>query len=293
MVMDGDQPGVETVFTLRLKGDTGGKDVLEADFSTSACFDEAAGQLEKIANGTVVIHLGESTGEELPPPEPTRQSLAPIDVERVYSSLANIGLNYQGPFRAMVHARRMRNHCKASATWQEHEIAAEYMVHRAFLDVSVQAMFVALTSPATNDALWTTYLPSTIERITIDPTACHDYSSPSVTADIEAFITESSSSSFAGDLHVLDPTGTRTSIQVEGLRMKAIAEPSPANDRLLFSKTAWDTDIFHGASAAAPQHDAATELELLHAIERVALFHLRNLLDSVSPAEIPTFPRHH
>ncbi|KAL1639402.1 Type I Iterative PKS [Diplodia intermedia] len=298
IALDGDQPGVETVFALRLvneelRGDGGRKEVLEADFTTSACFDEAAGQLEKIACGTVVVHLGESTGEELPPPEPTRQCLAPVDIERVYSSLANIGLNYHGQFRSMVRAERMRDHCKASATWQDHEMAAEYMVHPALLDVSFQAMFVALTSPATTGALWTTYLPSSIERITVDPSARHDYSAPAVTADIEAFVTEWSSSSFAGDLTVLDASGTRSSIQVEGLRMKAIAEATPANDRLLFAKTAWDVDIAHGVCVPASNQDTAAELELLSAIERTAAFYLRSLLAAVPASEIPTFSPPH
>ncbi|KAL1617025.1 Type I Iterative PKS [Diplodia seriata] len=298
IVLDGDQPGVETVFGLRLvneelRGDGGRKDVLEADFTTSACFDEAAGQLEKIACGTVVVHLGESTGEELPPPEPARQCLAPVDIERVYSSLAKIGLNYHGQFRSIVRAERMRDHCKASATWKDHEMAAEYMVHPALLDVSFQAMFVALTSPATTGALWTTYLPSSIERITVDPSVCHDYSSPTVTADIEAFVTEWSSSSFAGDVTVLDASGMRSSIQVEGLRMKAIAEATPANDRLLFAKTAWDVDIAHSVCIPASTQDTAAELALLSAIERTAAFYLRSLLAAVPASEIRTFSPPH
>ncbi|OJD40314.1 polyketide synthase [Diplodia corticola] len=301
MVVGQDQPGVETVFALRVVnedlpwGESSRQDILKAEFSTSACFDQAAGQLEKVACGTVIIHFGESTGEELPPPEPVSQGLNPVDIDRVYHSLADIGLNYHGPFRSMVRAERRRNHCRASATWQDHDMPPEYMIHPAFLDVSFQAMFVALTSPATNAALWTTYLPSSIERITVDPTTCHDYSSPAVTADIEAFITDSSSSSFAGDVHVLDPTRARSSIQVQGLRLKAIAEASPANDRLLFAKTAWDVDIFHKASVAVEQkpNAHAEDLELLYTIERVALFYLQDLVNSFSQDDTNTISWYH
>ncbi|KKY13503.1 putative polyketide synthase [Diplodia seriata] len=193
----------------------------------------------------------------------------------------------------MVRAERIRDHCKASATWQDHEMAAEYMVYPALLDVSFQAMFVALTSPATTGALWTRYLPSSIERITVDPSVCHDYNSPTVTADIEAFVTEWSSSSFAGDVTILDATGTRSSIQVEGLRMKAIAEATAANDRLLFAKTTWDVDITHSVCVPASTQDTAAELALLSAIERTAAFYLRSLLAAVPASEIRTFSPPH
>lgn len=299
LIVDGDQPGVEIVFSLRLLNDDQQagritKDVLQAEFTSYACSDETSGQLEKVACGSIVLHLGESTGEELPRIEPTAQSLTPVDIGRVYSALGNIGLNYHGPFRNLARAKRTRGHCQASAVWQNHEMAAdEYIVHPVLLDNAFQAMYIALTSPATNGILWTTYLPSSIERLTVDPAAVHNYSSPHLKADMEAFVTESTSSFFVGDVNVFDPTETRYSVQVEGLLFKAIAEASPANDRLLFAKTIWDVDIICGASVTAENQNPEGELEQLHAIERVALFYLQDFVSSVSKDEVRELSWYH
>ncbi|GME34422.1 Beta-ketoacyl synthase [Neofusicoccum parvum] len=298
LVMDEDSPGVETVFTVKLlnkefRANDTGKNVLEAEFSGYTCADESAGVLEKTACGRIVVHLGERTGDELPPVAPARPHLAPVDLERFYSSIANLGLNYQGLFQGLTHAERTLGYSRAAATWQNHDMAAEYMVHPAFLDVVFQAIFVALTSPATNGALWTPYLPIALHRIIVDPTQVHDYSLPQVRAEMDAFITQSSSSSVVGDVHLLDPTGTHTSIQVEGLFLKSISEATPANDRLLFSQTVWDADIANGAADAVEGEEDEDERELIHAIERLALFHFQDLAKTIPAEEVKTFTWYH
>lgn len=297
LVVEEDHSGVEIVFTLRrlndeFRAECSDKNILEAKFSSYACSDEEAGQLEKVACGTVVLHLGDSTGQELPRIAPTRRNLTPVDTNRVYSRLTDIGLNYQGMFRTMQSAERTMGYCKASALWQDYT-ATDYLIHPAILDAALQAMFVALASPASNGSLWTTFLPSSMERITVDPVALLDCSSPTLETCMEAFITESSSASFTGDVHLLNSTGTRASVQVEGLLFKAIAEASPANDRSLFAKTVWDVDIARGASVALEEHKLHEELELVHALERVALFYLKDLVNSVSKDEIEHISWYH
>ncbi|KAH7043971.1 hybrid PKS-NRPS, partial [Macrophomina phaseolina] len=298
LVMDEDSAGVETVFTVKLlnkefRTNDGAKGLLEAEFSGYTCADEATGVLEKTACGRILVHLGEHDGNELPPVAPARPHLAPVDLERFYSSIANLGLNYQGLFQGLTHAERTLGYSRAEATWKDHEMAAEYMVHPAFLDVVFQAIFVALTSPATTGALWTPYLPIALHRIVVDPTQVHDYSLSEVKAEMNAFITQASSSSVTGDVHLLNPAGTHTSIQVEGLFLKSISEATAANDRLLFSQTVWDADIASGAADADEGEEDAEERELIHAIERLALFHFQELVKTVPAEEVKTFTWYH
>ncbi|KAF4539201.1 Beta-ketoacyl synthase [Lasiodiplodia theobromae] len=296
LVMDEGSSGVETVFTVKLLNTefgTGAKDVLEAEFSGYTCADEAAGVLEKTACGRILVHLGERDGNELPPVTPARPHLAPVDLERFYSSIAKLGLNYQGLFQGLTHAERTLGYSRAAATWKEHGMGADYIVHPAFLDVVFQAIFVALTSPATTGALWTPYLPIALHRIVVDPSQVHDYSIPEVKAEMDAFITQASSSSVTGDVQLLNPAGTHTSILVEGLFLKSISEPTPATDRLLFSQTVWDADIASGPVDVDEGEEDSEEREMIHAIERLALFHFRNLVDTIPAEEVKTFTWYH
>ncbi|KAI5364416.1 putative secondary metabolism biosynthetic enzyme [Alternaria postmessia] len=298
LVLEEDQSSLETVFSVkRLNADFGihdeNMDLLEAEFSCYVCADETVGTLEKTVSGRIIIHLGSGVDVKLPPAAHFCTDLSPVDLDRFYSTVEELGLSYQGLFKGLDHAERMLNHSHALAVWENHSMGAGSMVHPALLDVMFQAIFVASISPAAPSTLWTPYLPVSIDRIIVDPDHIPVYSHPEVRAHIQAYVTKSSASSIVGDIHLLDSNGIHNGIQVEGLSLKSVAEPTEENDRSIFSQTVWDTDIASGTDFLRDRKEDAQESKLIHAIERVALFHFRSLVEAITVEKAKTLAWHH
>ncbi|OWY54922.1 polyketide synthase [Alternaria alternata] len=298
LVLEEDQSSLETVFSVkRLNADFGihdeNMDLLEAEFSCYVCADETVGTLEKTVSGRIIIHLGSGVDVKLPPAAHVCTDLSPVDLDRFYSTVEELGLSYQGLFKGLDHAERMLNHSHALAVWENHSMGAGSMVHPALLDVMFQAIFVASISPAAPSTLWTPYLPVSIDRIIVDPDHIPVYSHPEVRAHIQAYVTKSSASSIVGDIHLLDSNGIHNGIQVEGLSLKSVAEPTEENDRSIFSQTVWDTDIASGTDFLRDRKEDAQESKLIHAIERVALFHFRSLVEAITVEKAKTLAWHH
>jgi amino acid adenylation domain-containing protein len=295
LVLEEDHTGVETVFNVKLdnrKGLQKGVAVLHAEFACYICPDEGMGSFELGCSGQLYVHLGQSCGGELPLKPRSPSQLAAVDIDRFYSSLSNIGLNYEGLFHTMKSASRTSGYATVSALWPEDDLSREYILHPALLDVGFQASVAAFASPAT-DALWTTYLPTKIRRLIVDTGVSYRESTGDVKLGIDAFITKSSSTVIEADVHLSGPDGQYTGVQVEGLSLKSITEPRPSDDRLVFAETVWDMDV----SSCLAEHDAGSHKEeestIVDAIERTALYYLRNLLTKIAPGEIPTLTWYH
>ena len=289
LVVGESQAGVETVFTLRIiKSDS---DIVEAEFACHACSDEASGSLEKRSVGRLIIHLGQPAKNELPPRILGRSTGAPMDMDRFFSSLVDIGLNYQGLFKGLKSATRKMGHATASALWSKAEMDQQHMLHPAFLDSAFHAVFAAFSSPASG-ALWTPYLPVKIRRLVMDPNITYESQSEAIVFDVEAFVIESSSTFIKGDIDLYNPRGN-TGVQIEGLFMKSFSEPGVSNDRLLFAETCWTLDTLGGFASVLEEKQNVEEHALVDAIERTALHYFQHALDAFKPDEIPHIQWYH
>ena len=295
LVVGESQAGVEIVFTVRIIDSevcTGDGAMIEADFACHACSDEANGSLEKRCTGRLIIYLGQASKNELPPRDFNHRSKgAALDMERFFSSLADIGLNYQGLFKGLKSANRKMGYATGSAFWSKAEIGQQHILHPAFLDSAFQVIFAAFSSPASG-ALWTPYLPVKIRRLVMNPMVEYHSQNEEIGFDVEAFLTKSSSTSIGGDVHLYNPKGS-TGIQVEGLIMKSFSEPQASNDRLLFAETRWHVDTLSGFVSALEEQQNVEELELVDAIERTALHYFQEALGAFKPDEIPQLEWYH
>jgi aspyridone synthetase (hybrid polyketide synthase/nonribosomal peptide synthetase) len=280
--------GVETVFTVKIlnrqalaKSDA----VLEAEFACYMCADERIGCLEKGCGGRLFIHFGQPSFEELPPKPTSRANFAPVDMERFYEVLSGIGLDYSGVFRTLTSASRLQGRSKASASWPGADLGPEYTIHPAILDIGFQAGFAAFASPAT-DVLCTAYLPTSIDRVIVNPNITYRNSSGAVEVAIDAFVTKSSSTSIEVDVHLADPNGNYTGLQVEGLNLKSIAEPKARDDRLLFAENHWNGDVSYGVESVIVEEEGPQEIELIHCMQRTALYYLQSFLREIRPEEV-------
>lgn len=287
--------GVETVFTVKiLNREALTKDgaVLEAEFACYMCADERIGSLERGCDGRFVIHFGQPSFEELPPKPTSRANFAPVDLERFYDALSAIGLDYSGVFRTLTSATRVLGRSRASASWSASDLSPDYTLHPAMLDVGFQAGFAAFASPAT-DVLCTAYLPTSIHRVIVNPNmTCRD-SSGEIKVAIDAFVTKSSSTLIEIDINLSDPNGDYTGVQVEGLNLKSIAEPKASDDRLMFAENRWGLDVSYGVESVVAEEEGPREIELIHAMQRTALYYFQSFLREIRPEEVEELAWHH
>ena len=294
LVVGESQAGVETVFSVKII-DTemcmDGGSLIQTEFACHACSDEANGSLEKRCAGRLSVHLGQPSEDELPPRRLERSNGTPIDMHRFFSSLVDVGLNYQGLFKGLKSANRKMGHATGSALWSEAEIGQQHILHPAFLDSAFHAVFAAFSSPASG-ALWTPYLPVKIRRLVMNPNVQYHKQSQEVGFDVDAFITKSSSTTIEGDVHLYSPQGS-TGIQIEGLILKSFSEPQASNDRLLFAETRWNVDTLSGFTRTLEEQQNVEEFDLVDAIERTALHYFQEALGSFKSDEIPQLEWYH
>lgn len=139
--------------------------VVVAEFTCYGCSDGQT--LEMCCDGHLLIHRGQSETSHFPPSTICEDELPPLNVDRSFSAMAELGITYDGVC-AFSSINRVRGSSKASATWAEDTIGENYILHPAILDVSFQAGFATFITTA-EKAMGSTYLPANIRRAFIDP----------------------------------------------------------------------------------------------------------------------------
>ncbi|PYI09963.1 hybrid PKS-NRPS [Aspergillus sclerotiicarbonarius CBS 121057] len=293
IVLPDNGAGVETVFNVKINNQKPGDTSIQAEFSCSFSTADGMNTLTKACTGTLVIHLGDSTGPELPPRAQPRSQLVSVDMDRFYTVFEKVGLNYQGLFRGMLQGQRSLGVASTTASWLESDMSKEYLVHPAFLDVTFQSLYVAFASPASGE-IWAPYLPVRIHRLTVDPNIIrHTFSPGEIMMHAEAFITHSSSALMEGDICLYPSTeDDRMGLQVEGIAMQAVTDREASDDRCIFATTSWGRDIGYSIPELSPPIDV-DDTKVLEALERTALYYYKDCLRMVRPDDISSFKWYH
>ncbi|UKZ78777.1 putative Hybrid PKS-NRPS biosynthetic cluster [Trichoderma virens FT-333] len=288
--------GVETLFTTHVVKAT--KDYIQAKFIYYVCPDETLGSMLQTCNGDISVyfetHPGSLSEEVLPPRDATPTNLTSIDTERVYSLFKDIGLNYSGLFRGISTIDRQLDYASTTSTWAE-GLNTSYVVHPAMLDVAFQTMFIAKAHPASRQ-ISSALLPSHIDRVRINPAVHFTQSNggAETTAEFETWAVKQTANSLIGDLNIYDAATGKTFLQVEGLSVNSVGEQDASSDRSMFSRTIWGQDVSLGLPDPVrdPVKDAEG-LQMAHAVERVALFYVKSILNEVKEEERKGLQWHH
>jgi aspyridone synthetase (hybrid polyketide synthase/nonribosomal peptide synthetase) len=288
--------GVETLFTTRIVETT--RDHIKAEFMYYVCPDESLGTMLRTCNGEVMVYLETQTDiaspDTLPAKDAMPLNLTKIDTERVYSLFKDIGLNYSGLFRGISTIERKLDYASTRSTWVD-GLDSAYVVHPAMLDVAFQTMFIAKAHPASrqiNSAL----LPSHIDRVRINPSV--QFTQPNevaeTAAEFETWAVKQTANSLVGDLNIYDAATGKTFLQVEGLAVNSVGEQDASSDNSMFSRTLWGQDVTLGLPDPVrdPVKDAEG-LQMAHAVERVAVFYVKNILKEVKKEERADFQWYH
>ncbi|KAJ5422955.1 Acyl transferase/acyl hydrolase/lysophospholipase [Penicillium cf. griseofulvum] len=263
---------------------------LIANFACEICPADGT-TLERLCTARVILYFGAPNVDELPARKCRRQNHTPVDPADFYEQLQSVGLEYTGLFRGINSMSRVLNHAKASASWTEGTLSSDYLFHPAALEVAFQSIMGAFSSPFSNTTR-TSFIPMEISRLFVSPSHSRYSVGEDVKFDIDTSVTESNASLIKGNISLFHPDG-HTIAQVEGLAFRSVEEPSPLNDRNIFSHTVWETDPSLGSIQINQNSPDTDEGEAVETMERTALFYFQRTLCEIDPSEVPDFLSHH
>ncbi|KAJ4386024.1 hypothetical protein N0V93_008915 [Gnomoniopsis smithogilvyi] len=247
--------------------------------------DGASHDADKVNfTGRATVTLGElPVPDALPAREAPSLPMSELDLSRFYTSLEDIGLRYSGDFLVESASRRL-----GTATVAVRRVESPLKVHPATLDAAFHGIFAAYCFPG-DGRLWTTFLPTSINRVRVDVSAQHPYwTESSITAD--CYLTSTTARTISGDVNLYSGQELHPEVQIEGLTCTSFERDLERFDRKSFAQTSWVEDISTSVLPEAPWSSEQKDLSTV--IERVIYFYLRKLRDEISPDEIPNLQWH-
>lgn len=285
MTFNDDNSGVETLLTLKviLPGH-GRSESIIADFTCYSCL-QAESSMSKNASGQVLLYLGDAAPNSLPS-IPTRSiNMVDLDVERFYHSLTKLGYDYSNPFRGISSIQRKVDSAKGTLIHrQNNEWEDELMIHPGMLDTALQTIFAAYCSPGDN-RLWSLHVPTSIQRITINPYFCNSGPVKEATFPYQSAVTSEPTANLRADVEVFSEGGKQVFMQIENVCLVPFSRAGPENDSCVFSKFVWDVATADGELAAQNEHPSDYEKVMAYDLERVSFFYLRLLAETITPQE--------
>lgn len=286
LVLQDNHGGVETMFSMHRRSTDSDK-TIEADFACHSSVN--VGALEKNCGGRIIIELlaaedasDDEEASQLPGRCPPRSGTTAIEGEAYYQAILNTtGLDYQGLFRGMKKINRTLGFSTAQASWPIEAVGSNYILHPGLVDVALQAILAAFVNP-TRIPIRGSFLPAALSRLVFDPHA-HALSDggKEVVYESDCFLTSNTARSIEGDVHVFGPSG-QCVLQVEGFRMDNWSESKASEDRPVFSRLEYRSDMFYGTTNnLAELHPDAAELRLIEAINRASYYYLRTYFSNV------------
>jgi len=268
--------GVETLVTL-----TAITPAAESSTLTTAeycCYSRSSNgpdnDMELMAKCTLAVVHGSPAVAALPS-EPVRvSSMAPVDTDRFYTTLLNLGYGYSGPFRTMSHLKRKQSQSAVfvdSYNYPDTDVSP-YLVHPTWLDVGFQAAILAYSAPG-DERLWSLHVPTSIGVIRVNPLLCETL--PTTGCPLPVCTTLRDSEDFYGSIDFFRGNGQNAMVQVDGLVCKAFAPASVGDDRRMFTHTIWDVAAPRSNGLTSGASLSSDESDLASTCERVAYYFAR------------------
>ncbi|KUI55300.1 Nonribosomal peptide synthetase 14 [Cytospora mali] len=297
ITIEPDSLGVETLFTLsvvspRHTADDNGTDIL-AEFTLTSVpitsFNFAP--MRKNFQGKMRIILEDPALDVLPrrSESPCAETL-PVNIDSFYRMMDGIGLSYTGPFKALGSIDRRFNYAEATLSLKHELDTTRLDISPATMDTCFQSTFATFSSPG-DKALWTSFLPTNIERMQFNLAKCDRQLSPgelTVESHLTKFVPfhKGSAATITADLCIFDDRG-QSMFQVECLTVSSFASTKPEDDHELYLHTVMDLDPEYEFVTAPIDYETPSPF-LIESSERVAQFFMKK--PNTSPGLVDTPP---
>ena len=210
------------------------------------------------------------------------------DPSYFYSGLADLGYGYTGMFNGINQLQRTNGMAKGNLTVAPDEDSApqNWIIHPASLDIASQGIFAAVGAPG-DGRLWTMHLPTVIDSIMVNPRASEENDGVDNPLPFESNVAVfNRDDGLVGDVDIYDKNGKYVVIQCQGLRMQPVAKASAADDRETFAAIEWGPASPELATDWIERKFTDDEEKEAKFAERLSLFVLRELCDSVSTEKV-------
>ncbi|KAK7750074.1 putative Hybrid PKS-NRPS biosynthetic cluster [Diatrype stigma] len=279
--------GVEVTFVVRaLRKDSASITVEYACYSGDV--DVTSNEIEQHNfSGSATITIGIPDDIVLPARAAMNMPLTKVDLDRFYTWISKVGLDYSGDFLIESMERRLGY----SKVTMKRILRSKFRIHPATLDASFHAIFGAFCYPG-DDRMWTTYLPTRIRRVSVPMNQSCAISHGSAGFVADCYLQETSSRKISADVDIFCSGDNQPEIQIEDVICSSFKIPSPEEDRKLFSHTIWRKDISSGLEGDVVFSTSHDDGALYEALERSSYFYLRQLRREVSDEEILSMDWH-
>ncbi|KAI1344561.1 hypothetical protein F5Y15DRAFT_411391 [Xylariaceae sp. FL0016] len=271
---------VETLFVLsNIRKEDG---LITANFDCNACMNKDVGSFTSMANGQVLITIGEPSDEALPERPQWVNNFVNTDVGYFYDSLAALGYGYTGMFYGVTDLQRTNGYSKGTITipTDDDSPPSDWVIHPATLDVAFQSVFAAVGAPG-DGRLWTMHVPTMIDSITVNPSACEVGSGVEVPLPFDACLAQDSNSGIAGDVDLYDEDGKNAIVQIQGLHVSPLSRPTADDDRETFAATTWGPAQADLVTDWKEWKLSDDDEKIAAFAERLSLFIVRELYETV------------
>ncbi|KAF2004720.1 ketoacyl-synt-domain-containing protein [Amniculicola lignicola CBS 123094] len=273
---------IETVLTLSSIREDAHHHV-EADFRVDFSAQHQTDELVPAAQCTVQVRFGNDEDRTSPQPFEVPTSLTDIEPDLFYQSLTDIGYGHTGPFQCMTKLQRRSKFSTGMLKYLPNEM----VIHPAVLDGLIQATLAAECYPG-DTAVPRFRVPSFFRSIKIFPYRCEEVA----TAEEDLRFDCAMMGNYEFTAALSSPTGFGTVIQVEGLTISPFRVTTSKEDVTMFSEVVWKPFVPNAQDIAASYTSSQREKGIALAGERMVLFYLRNLHDSITQEEKEAADQH-
>lgn len=275
-----------------------------AFFTYSAALGGDSADLVLAADGRLRVSLCERTDDTastrspslvLPERRTQPPHMIPVDPARLYGFMAGLEYNFSDAFQSLVKLERKlgRATCVAKKARTSASVpeADDLLIHPIDLDAAFQSVMLAYSYPG-DDRLRLLHLPSSIDKIRIDPAALasREYVDEDTTL-LDSMCPrnggsgtasgEDGNGGFSGCVSVYASGLPRAAIQVDQVRFKPVGAADSSNDRDVFYKMHWVPSQPDGNAAAAGVPVTDLDRSLVFVLSRIAAFYLRQFDEAV------------
>ncbi|CAG7931952.1 unnamed protein product [Penicillium olsonii] len=275
--------GVETVFRLSIDHVEG--DHISASFACHSDANKGSSTMSLHASAKLKITLGDARNDLLPKRNEHSGLFLELETDRFYNSVSELGFGYTGPFQALSGLRRKMDEASGLiAVPEQDETGHSLIIHPGSLDGAIQSIMLAYSFPG-DGRLRTLYLPTRIDRLCVNPSACVALGASGSNLPFHSVVTEARFSELSGDVDIFSADGVDTLIQLEGLHTTPLSPLTSSNDVPFFTEVTWGVDKPTGRGFNIDDEMKIHEHSLALDLERVAHFYFKEIDRVLEPAD--------
>ncbi|KAL4968119.1 uncharacterized protein BDV14DRAFT_197349 [Aspergillus stella-maris] len=290
MRLEEDSSGLEVVFTVRVTGQSEGMIAAEVacysgDVDSVQPLDAPQARLTAHFTGGVRLWLGQPDKNALPRRANPLLPLDSLDMEHLYSSLAQQGFNYTESFQARAMLRRL-SHAVVTVSSPPVGSSLRECMHPAPVDTAFQGLLAGFSFPG-DGRVGSIYLPTKVDTVRISMASSSPTDKSILTAD--ARVTATGKTTLTGDVDLFDADDSQIQVQIRGAHLVAVGQ---RRDPWLYAGITWARDADYGVEPTRRAVLSDEEWVLYEQLSRTAYFYLRQLRKKILPQELLLMGQH-